>query len=77
MSVTFDPDLTESNSLRLDFINEHKKSLVLRNELPENYNAMLEIGYEHYLFGLGWTADLLIVEEWKVSKRVVAQDSGN
>ena len=47
---------------------------MLRNEKPEIYNNMLEIGYEHYLFGLGHGVDLLIVEDWKFSKRVVAQD---
>ena len=52
MSVTSEPDSNESNSLRLEFIDEHKKSLVLRSEMPEYYNNMLEIGYEHYLFGL-------------------------
>ena len=77
MSVTFDPDLIESNSFRLEFIDEHKKSLVLRNEFPDAYNGMLEIKYEHYLLGLCFGADLLIIEDWKVSKRVVAADSGN
>ena len=77
MSLTFVADLIESNSLRLEFIDEHKKSLVLRNEIPDDYNNFLEIGYEHYLFGLSYSADLVIVEDWKVSKRVIAQDAGN
>ena len=50
---------------------------MLRNEELEGYNTMLEIGIEHYLFGLVSTADLVIVENWNVSKRIVADDSGN
>ena len=77
MSLSIDNDLIKPNNVKLEFIDEHKKSLVLRNEQPCAYNNMLEIGYEHYLLGLAWSPDILIVEDWKVSKRVIAKDSGN
>ena len=75
MSLNFNSGQNGSNLPKLEFIDEHNKQLMLRNEFPELYNSMLEIGYEHFMFGLGWSADLLIVEDWKVSKRVV-RDSG-
>ena len=70
-------DLISSNESESELIDENEQSLVLRNEEIEGYNTMLEIGREHYIFGLVSTADLVIVENWNVSRRIVADDSGN
>ena len=34
---------------------------MLRNEIIEYYNSTVEIGFEHYLLGLGRCADSVIV----------------
>ena len=70
MSMTLDNDPMKPFKARLEFIEEHKKSLVLRNEMIEWHNSIIEIGYEHYLFGLGWSTDSVIVQDWKVCKRI-------
>ena len=62
---------------RLEFTEENEKSLILRNEVFEFYNSAVEIDYEHYLFSLGYGADLLIVKDWNVCKRIGALDPGN
>ena len=77
MSLTLDEDSIEPNKIRLEFIEEHKKSLVLKNEEIEYYNSVVEIGFEHYLLGLGWSADSVIVEDWIVCKRIEAEDAAN
>ena len=41
----------------------------------EWFNNIVEIGYEHFLLGLGWTADSVIIEDWNVCKRVLNADN--
>ena len=41
------------------------------------YNSFVEIGHDHFLFGLGGSVDLVIVKEWNVVERITGQDSGN
>ena len=72
MSMTLESDLFETNEFGLEFIDEQKKSLLLRDEIIEYYNGIAEIGYEHYLIGISFTADLVIVKDWNVYKRIVA-----
>ena len=70
MSLTFFNDQIEPNQVRLEFIEEQNKSLVLKNEMIEWHNSSVEIGFEHYLIGLAWGADYVIVENWNVCKRI-------
>ena len=72
MSMTLESDLFETNKFGLEFIDEQKKSLLLRDEIIEFYSSIAEIGYEHYLIVLAWGADLVIVKDWNVYKRIVA-----
>ena len=72
MSMTHESDLLQTSTFRLEFIDEQRKSLMLRDEMIEYYNSIAEIGYEHYLIGLAWGADLVIVKDWSVCKRIVA-----
>ena len=43
---------------------------MLLNEVP--MIRFVEIEFEHYLIGLGFSADYVIVEDWNVRKRIVA-----
>ena len=70
MSVALDYDPSKSNNVRLQLIEEHKKSLILRYEVIEHYNGVVEIGFEHFLIGLMWCGDSLIIEDWSVCKRI-------
>ena len=70
MSLTVDTDQIKADQVRLEFIEEQKKSLLLRHETIENFNSIVEIGFEHYLLGLGSSADSVIVEDWTVRKRI-------
>ena len=72
MSLTIDKDLIKQNKISLEFIEEHKKSLILRNEMIDFHNSVVEIKFEHYLLGLGWSADSVIVKDWVVCKRIEA-----
>ena len=72
MSVTLKGDLIQPNKIRLEFIEEQKRSLILRNEMIDFHESIVEIGFEHYLLGLGWSADSVIVENWSVCKRIEA-----
>ena len=70
MSLNLDNDPIEPSQFRLEFIEENVKSLMLRNEIIDYYNSIIEIGFEHYFLGLGWGSYSLIVEDWSVSKRI-------
>ena len=66
MSMTLGTDLIKPDQVRLGFIDERKKSLMLRNEMIEYYDSIVELGYEHYLLGLAWGTESVIVEDWSV-----------
>ena len=51
----------EPNEVRLELVDEKKKTLLLRNEIVEYYKSCVEIGYEHYLIGLAFGKDSAIV----------------
>ena len=53
-------DLVQGEELVLE-VNEKKKTLLLRNEMIEWYKGCVEIGLEHYLIGLAWGTDSVIV----------------
>ena len=61
MALTIFNDSNEPNQVRLEPIDEEKKTLLLRNEIVEYYKSCVEIGYEHYLIGLAFGKDSAIV----------------
>ena len=61
MALTVFNDLNEPSQVRLELVDEKKKTLLLRNEMIEYFNSCVEIGHEHYLIGLGWSTDSVIV----------------
>ena len=60
MAFTVFNDSNELSQFRLELVDE-KKTLLLINEEIEPYRGCVEIGLEHYLIGLGWSTDSLIV----------------
>ena len=60
MALTLYNGPNEPNQVRLELVDE-KKTLLLRNEVIEYYKSCVEIGYEHYLIGLAWGTDSVIV----------------
>ena len=61
MALTVFNDSNEPNQVRLEPLDEQKKTLLLRNEIIEYYDSCIEIGHEHYFIGLGWGTDSVIV----------------
>ena len=70
MSLTLDNDTIKPIHVRLEFIEEQNKSLMLKDDMFEWYNSIVEIGYEHYLIGLAYSSDSVIVQDWNVRKRI-------
>ena len=72
MSLILENGSSLSESPAMKFIDEGAKSMMLRNEQFEMYNSFVEIGNEHYLFGLGFCAEQIVVKDWNVSHRITA-----
>ena len=53
------------------FKDYREKSILLKNEYAEGYNGIIEFKKDHFLIALGWFADLLIVQNWIVTKKIV------
>ena len=76
MSLTLDTDSIKPNQVKLEFIEEERKSLILRNEICTWFNSIVEIEHEHYLLALSHTGDSVIVKDWNVSKRIINEGNG-
>ena len=64
-------ETTGNRGSLFQFKDYREKSILLKNEYAEGYNGIIEFKKDHLLIALGWLADLLIVQNWVVTKKIV------